>query len=173
MSPRPLVRAGLETGCRYGELARLETRDFHPDSGTIHIRKSKSGKARHVMVTDDGVVFFKRQVAGRAGSELIFTKANGAAWQASDQGRPMRDACRNARINPPISFHILRHCWASLAAMSGVPLAVIAQNLGHADRRMTEKHYAHLSASYARDVIRACAPQFGIDDTRRKIVPLK
>ena len=29
---RPLVRAGLETGCRYGELTRLEVQDFNPDA---------------------------------------------------------------------------------------------------------------------------------------------
>ncbi len=27
---RPLVRAALETGCRYSELTRLEVQDFNP-----------------------------------------------------------------------------------------------------------------------------------------------
>jgi len=31
--------------------------------------------------------------------------------------------------------------------MRGVPLAVIAAQLGHADTRMVEKHYAHLATS--------------------------
>ena len=44
---RLLVRAGLETGCRYSELARLEVHDFNSDAGTVHIRKSKTGKERH------------------------------------------------------------------------------------------------------------------------------
>ena len=42
---RPLVRAALETGARYGELARLEVADFNPDAGTVTVRKSKTGKA--------------------------------------------------------------------------------------------------------------------------------
>ncbi len=45
---RPLVRAALETGCRYSELTRLEVHDFNRDGGTVGIRKSKSGKPRHV-----------------------------------------------------------------------------------------------------------------------------
>ena len=49
---RPLVRAALETGCRYGELTRLEARDFNPDAGTVAIRQSKSGKPRHVVLSD-------------------------------------------------------------------------------------------------------------------------
>jgi hypothetical protein len=40
---RPLVRAALETGCRYGELTRVEIADFNPDAGTVAIRKSKTG----------------------------------------------------------------------------------------------------------------------------------
>ena len=47
---RPLVRAALETGCRYGELTRLEVCESHGKSvGTVGIRKSKSGKPRHVV----------------------------------------------------------------------------------------------------------------------------
>ena len=41
---RKLVRAALLTGCRYGELARLEARDLDPDAGMLHVRTSKSGR---------------------------------------------------------------------------------------------------------------------------------
>ena len=85
----------------------------------------------------------------------------GAAWGKSHQNRPMVDACKRAKITPPIGFHGLRHTWASLAVMNGVPLLVVAKNLGHADTRMVERHYGHLAPSYVRDAIRAGAPTFG------------
>jgi integrase len=46
--------------------------------------------------------------------------------------------------------------------MEGVPMPVIAKQLGHADTRMTEKHYAHLSGDYVADTIRAHFPKLGI-----------
>ena len=46
--------------------------------------------------------------------------------------------------------------------MKGVPMAVIAEQLGHADTRMTEKHYAHLAPSYVAETIRAHFPTLGI-----------
>jgi integrase len=169
---RALVRAALETGCRYGELIRLEIQDFNPDASTVAIRKSKSGKPRHVVLTEDGVAFFRVHCSGRAGSELMFRHADGRAWKASEQARPMREVCKRANIHPAISFHILRHTWASLAVMKGVPLMVVAKNLGHADTRMVEKHYGHLAPSFITDAIRAGAPRYGIK-ADKQVVPLR
>ena len=47
-------------------------------------------------------------------------------------------------------------------AMQGVPMGVIAAAMGHADTRMTEKHYAHLAPSYVAEMIRANLPKLGI-----------
>jgi integrase len=169
---RPLVRAALETGCRYSELTRMQVHDYNPDADTITIGKSKSGKARHVILTPEGAEFFRQLCAGRDGTESIFRGANGSIWNRSDQARPMRAACARARLSPPISFHALRHTWASLAAMNGVPLMVVAKNLGHADTRMVEKHYGHLAPSYVADAIRAGAPRFAGADTPSSVVPM-
>jgi predicted TIM-barrel fold metal-dependent hydrolase len=46
------------------------------------------------------------------------------------------------------------------AVMNGVPLMVVARNLGHAGTKMVEKHYGHLAPSYAEE-IRKKAPRFG------------
>ena len=154
---RPLVAAALQTGARYGELARLVTSDFNPDAGTLHIRTSKSGKGRHVVLTDEGQHFFSQLTAGRFGAEPMFRKL----WGASHQIRPMAEAVERARIKPAISFHGLRHTWASLAVMAGMPLMIVARNLGHSDTRMVERHYGHLAPDFVADAIRRSAPRFG------------
>jgi integrase len=168
---RPLVEAALQTGCRYGELTRLQVHDYNPDAGTLAIRQSKSGKPRHVVLTEEGAELFAQLTAGRSGHLLIFRnesriqrRASGVdtgEWRPSEQGRPMTDACKRANVTPPVSFHTLRHTWASLAVMALVPPLVVARNLGHADTRMVEKHYGHLAPSYVADAIRAGAPRFG------------
>ncbi len=56
--------------------------------------------------------------------------------------------------------------------MRGVPLPVIARQLGHADTRMTERHYAHLAPSYIADAIRAGLPRLGIVESGN-VEPLK
>lgn len=157
---RALVNAGLFTGCRYGELTRMRVGDFNPDAGTVFVAKSKSGKARHVVLTEEGQRFFAGLVAGRPSDALMLVKADGGAWGASHQIRPMIEACKVANI-ARAGFHVLRHTAASHNVMNGVPLPVVAQNLGHADSRMTEKHYAHMAPNYVAETIRKFAPTFG------------
>jgi integrase len=159
---RALVTAALLTGCRYGELTALIVDDFNPDVGTIRIPVSKSGKPRHVVLTQEGWDFFAALVADRPGSARMFLRINGRAWAKSEQQRPLAAACDAGRIDPPINFHGLRHTYASRLAMRKVPLAVIAVQLGHADTRMVEKHYGHLSAGYVAETVRAAFDTLGI-----------
>jgi integrase len=157
---RPLARAALETGMRYGELARSEVSDFNKVSGTLHVRKSKSAKARHVVLTAEGVSFFSDATAGRSPSELMFTRENGEPWGHGNQGWYVKAANEKGNINPPIHFHLLRHTWASLSVMNAMPLVVVARNLGHVDTRMVERVYGHLAPSFIADAIRQGAPRF-------------
>jgi integrase len=171
MDFRQLVQAALATGARYGELIVLRASDYHADSDTLHIRASKTGKGRHVYLTAEGKTFFTALASGKAGDALLLAKANGSTWDKSHQARPMSDACTHAKILPAISFHGLRHTYASLAVMNGAPLLVVAKNLGHSDTRMVEKHYGHLAPSYIADAIRDAAPRFGFN--KANVRPLR
>jgi integrase len=169
---QPLVRAALETGARYAELGRLVVADFNSDSGTVAIRKSKSGKARHIILAEEGAAFFRAHCAGRAGSVRMFTRRDGKPWKKSEQNIPIREANERASITPRVTFHGLRHIYASHCTMNGIPLMVIARNLGHVDTRQIEKIYGHLAPGYVADAIRAGAPKYNLK-LDKKVVPLR
>lgn len=159
---RPMVQAALLTGMRYGELAALRVCDFNPDAGTLQVRASKSGKSRHVHLTDEGRDFCNAAALGKAGDALLLPRPDGKAWAKSHQQRPVADACIKAKICPAVSFHALRHTYASRLAMKGVPLFVVATQLGHRDTRMVEHHYGHLAPSYVAETVRAAFGSLGI-----------
>jgi integrase len=161
---RDLVRGALVTGCRYGELVRMRIADFNATAGTITVRLSKAGKPRHVVLADEGRALFEQLTAGRSPQDLIFRRDDCRLWGPSHQQRPLEQVSKAAKLDPPATFHILRHTYASSLAMRGVPMGVIAAQLGHSDTRMTEKHYAHLSPSYVADTVRAALPGLGIID---------
>ena len=99
-------------------------------------------------------------VLGKAGSDNIFVKDAGSSWGKSHQSKPLLDANEAAGIDPPADFHCLRHTYASHAVMGGMPLIVLAKNLGHSDTRMAEKFYSHLADDWAAQKIRETAPQW-------------
>ena len=168
---KPVVRAALLTGCRYGELIVLKASDFDPDNGSVFIAAPKGGKPRHVPLTAEGRRWFEEWTAGKRGNDLIFTRPTGEAWGRSHQVRRMSEACKAARIEPAVSFHDLRHSYASALASAGVPLAMIADALGHADTRMTSRHYAHLQPSAVAEAIRAALPNLGGPESN--VTPLR
>jgi integrase len=154
-----LVRGALETGARYGELCAFTVADFNADSGTVAVRTSKSGKPRHVVLTEQGAAFVAEITTGRPGDSPMFVKDDGSPWLRDHQKQPVAEACKAAEIKP-INFHGLRHTWASHAVMNGVALIVVAKNLGHSGTRMVEKHYGHMAPDFVANAIRAGAPRF-------------
>jgi integrase len=162
---RNLVHSALLTGCRYSELANMKVADFNADAGVVTVHESKAGKPRHVVLTEEGQKLFTKLSASKLGHDPIFVRADGGTWGRSHQLRPMLLASHRAKIRPSVSFHVLRHTYGSTLAMRGVPMGVIAEQLGHADTRMTEKHYAHLAPNYVAETIRANFPKLGIAET--------
>jgi len=89
---------------------------------------------------------------------LIFDAHLDLAWNAIDWNRDLRLPVAAIRQREKeqgmtdkgrglgtVSFHELRHTYASHLAQAGVDLLTISKLLGHADTRMTSTHYAHLA----------------------------
>lgn len=163
---RALVQAALVTGARYGELVGLHVRDVHLAKGQarIYIAESKSGKPRHVPLNSEGLALFKAAITGKTGEDLVFTKADGSAWGKNHHVKPLIAACRVATVKPAVRFHELRHTYASHLAQAGVDLLTISKLLGHADTRITAKHYAHLVDKTLAIAV-AKLPSFGASST--------
>jgi len=163
---RPVVQAALYTGARYGEICRMRVEDFDPDVATVFVSESKSGKPRHIPLTAEGLAFFKRQAAGKVRGELLFTKPGGRPWGNSHQTKPMSEALAAAKLPAAITFHALRHTYASHLVSRGVSMKIVAELLGHSSSEVTERFYAHLAPNAKRDAVRAHLPDLGAaDDT--------
>jgi integrase len=160
-----LVKAALLTGCRYGELVAMNVESFDEGHGTAYVAKSKNGESRYVDLNDEGIALFAEITKKRKPKELIFLRSNGKPWKHSEQQRPMNNACEAAKIEG-VTFHILRHTYASHSLMNGMTMEVLAQQLGHKDTRITMRHYAHLCPTFKQESVRRNAPSFGFAGNR-------
>ncbi len=125
------------------------------------LKRGKGGKLLRVVKdgkSDDGAMnesFIHVQVSQLSGKRLKEVEA-----------RRLKAAAKVVGIKE-VTFHILRHSYASVLAMEGCPMGVIGHALGHADTRMTERHYAHLAPSYVAETIRKHLPDFGIKPDKK------
>src|SRR5262249_60427134 len=81
------------------------------------------------------MALLKSLAAGKPGDALLLTKADGSAWNASHQARPMAEACKRAKID--------------LGGIAAWPLAARAQQSTSVARiGFLNTNYASQSASY-------------------------
>ena len=167
---KSLVKAALLTGCRYGELTRLRVDQYKRDAGALRIEDSKGARPRTVFLTDEGLTFFEELTGGRPPEDGMFLRADEMPWKKSHQTRRMKSACDTAGIRPAVSFHILRHTYASHYLMNGGSLPGLAAQLGHADTRMTTRHYGHLAESWRAEEARDSA--LTLETASTAVVPI-
>lgn len=74
---------------------------------------------------------------------LVFTREDGTPANAGNLRRPFAKACGAAELPASITFHALRHTYASLLIAAGTNLTVVRDRMG-ASIVITADTYGHL-----------------------------
>jgi integrase len=156
---RDLVRGGLATGCRYMELATVPAGAYDRAIKAVSVRQSKTGKVKHVFLTDDEARFFARAAVGKQRTDLLFRQADGSPWVKGNQQSRMHAALKAAGIKRHVRFHDLRHTFATLLTQQGVSIQIVADQLGHSGTRIAQEHYSHHSPEYIAAQVRGAKPK--------------
>ncbi len=124
-----VLRLGLGSGLRWGELCRLLPSDLR--NGTLTVAKSKSGKVRRVPLSDS----LAEELSTRQGRLVPFRDADSGnfSWH-------VRRLSGVERFHP----HMMRHTFACRWLEMGGSLPALQQMLGHASIATTQM-YARLS----------------------------
>jgi integrase len=150
-----LVAFAALTGLRQGEVFALRRSDVDVPNRLVRVvcssragavTKTKSGRKRAVHLTLVAAELVAEQLATRDGGplELVFPSPAGAMWRKDNfMARVFRPAVRRAELDG-LTFHDLRHTYASLMVAAGVTPHVIAEQLGHRDARLVLERYGHL-----------------------------
>ncbi|MFK7920064.1 MAG: tyrosine-type recombinase/integrase [Ilumatobacter sp.] len=160
----------LYLGLRPGEAAGLAWRDLDFDAGTVHVWRSRKtassgnsvvgstktpGSIRTLdapqPVLDSFVRHRRRQQEQRlaAGSwwtneeNLVFTSPSGKPCDSTAVRKEFREVIAASRVEGHWTPNLLRHSAASLMADAGMPIELVADQLGHRDLRMLQRHYRH------------------------------
>jgi integrase len=136
----------LGSGLRLGEAVALTWRDVDLDAGFVSIRVSKT-RIRATPINEEAAEALRqhRSKTPRYGlDEPVFlgprTKER---LRASTVSHAFPRLLEKASL-PRMTVHQLRHGHATLLLAQGVPMRVIAEQLGHADPGFTSRLYAHV-----------------------------
>lgn len=80
----------------------------------------------------------------------LFTSLQNRRIHWSTIGKMIHAASRRAGLEKVVTQHILRHSYATDRAVNGMPMPVLAYNLGHSNSSTTAKIYTHVNALHAR-----------------------
>lgn len=166
-----LVLAALYSGCRVGELANLRVGDVGREVYGLHISAFKRGGARFVFLPDEGMAFFLSCCDGKQADDRLLLSDKGKVW-ARQHANLFRRAVQRARLPREFVFHGLRHTYASDLFRQGVPLTIVARQLGHSDTRTVMATYGHLAEQFREEQVRTRFSQlsetFQLEAGRRK-----
>jgi integrase len=152
---RPIIITGLHTGGRLGELLRLRWGDvdFNRRQVTVRAENSKNHQSRHIPMSDTLHAVLKSMApddAAWGAGRPVF--AHSHATEGPRSIRTGFDAtCVRAGI-VGVTFHTMRHTFASRLVQAGVPIFTVSRLLGHGDVKTTAR-YAHLGPDHGRGAV--------------------
>lgn len=159
-----MITIAIKTGLRSGELIALRWEDVDLVAGRIIVRRSmwngiegtpKSGRQREVPLSDAAIATLKkhRELNGPLKSPYVFSREGGKPFTLSRIKQVIPGVCAKAGPSKRLTWHDLRHTFASHLVMRGVAPAAVKDLLGHA-HIATTMIYAHLSPNVARDAVK-------------------
>lgn len=176
----PLWSLLVTTGLRLSEALGLAWSDIEGD--TLHVRRKllrvngewrtdepKTAKSRRSvtlipLALEALRVQKERQDAERNAPQpidgMVFTTPSGQPIHGPNVLPPFYKALKRAGL-PRLTLHDLRHSCATIQLAAGVPLPVIARNLGHSSIRVTADLYAHIVPELERDSARRLSEALG------------
>jgi integrase len=147
----------LNTGMRKGEQFSATWSQVDFKQAYIHLDKTKNGSERYVHLNDTVVASLKALKEEHKSRKLdfdtlFFDRRNGSI---KDPREWFASACDEAKIKG-VTWHILRHTFASRLVMAGVDLRTVQELMGHKTIAMTAR-YAHLAPEHLRSAVNKLA----------------
>jgi len=148
---RAIMEVAYAGGLRLSEVLRLKVSDIDSGRMMIRVEQGKGAKDRTVMLSASLLETLR----------VWWKKTRPRTWLFPGQGgaRPLNPtvvqrafavAKDSAQIEKPVSFHSLRHTFATHLMESGVNVRAIQALLGHRSLATTER-YTHVAVAYLRE----------------------
>jgi integrase len=161
---REMVVFALNTGLRSGDIYRLTWREVDLEQRRLNLIARKTARPLELPLNDDAHAVLRARQAHERGPYVFYNPDTGGPFLNLKTG--LKGALRRAGISG-VTWHTLRHTFASRLTVNGIDLVTVKDLLGHAEIKTTLR-YAH---SNAQAKARAVAQLAGHSDKTVTITP--
>ena len=137
-------------GLRFSDLSRLRWQ--HVQDGRISYKMSKTGIGKNIAMVPQAISILNLyRSPGKNLNDYVFpllkkeyTDENKMKAAISSRNalvnKDLKQVAEKAEIKTPISMHIARHTFATLALAGGMDIYTLSKSLGHADLKITQNY---------------------------------
>ena len=144
-NPKHKILLSLSYGCglRISEAVSLKWTDIDIDRSTIHLKHTKWKKDRIVILPQTIISWLKDHRQSSLYSPYVFY--SNQWWKITTRTAQVifAQACKKAWITKKVTFHSLRHSFATHLLEQGTDIRYVQTLLGHANIRTTQI-YTHV-----------------------------
>jgi len=143
---KAILATAYGAGLRISEVCALKPMDIDSQRMLIHVRLGKGNKDRYVLLGETALALLRDyyKTARRKGVYLFPGYKPQSPLCPAAVRKVMKKALRKAGLSKKITFHTLRHSFATHLLESGYDIRVIQALLGHASIQTTQR-YTHIT----------------------------
>lgn len=143
---KAILFTAYSAGLRVSEVVALELKHIDRSRMQLFIKNAKGKKDRYVMLSPlllDILSNYYKTADSRPTKYVFEGPEPGTSYSASSMQRIFQTARKNAGIRKDVTFHSLRHSFATHLLEKGIDIKYIRDLLGHFDIRTTTR-YLHV-----------------------------
>ncbi len=145
---RALFETAYATGMRLGEVTHLLISDIDSKRMMIRVDQGKGRKDRYVMLSTSLLETLRGYWRQARPKRYLFPGDRGKRPLSDSSAQKAFDRAKLAAgIDKPVSFHTLRHSFATHLLEDGANVRTIQSLLGHRSLQTTER-YTHVAENY-------------------------
>jgi integrase len=169
----------IALGLRRSELAGLKWIDVDFNQELIHVQRQllpREGLVLNLKDWEDRLVAVPKHIIPLLKEMKLKTRTDFVIeldcplWRSGGQAKILREFCREIGIKE-LSHHRLRATHITLALADDVPLAIVKENVGHAQLSTTDKYFSSSGIKMRGQMDRLRIPVHG--DTGAEVIPMK
>jgi integrase/recombinase XerD len=139
-----MLLMGYAAGLRVSEVVSLRLKDIDSQRMVIHIKAAKGKKDRCVMLSEVLLENLRKYYEAYKPKEWLFEGQSYDYYSTRSVQIIFQRARQKAGIQKEVSFHALRHSFATHLHEAGTDIRIIQELLGHNTSKTTER-YTHVS----------------------------